>query len=45
LYADVDASTAEAALMEAAEWFLGEYEDVWTEWVPADVAAKVRAAL
>ena len=44
-YDDVDASTTEAALMEAAEWFLGEYEDVWTEWVPADVAAKVRAAL
>jgi glycine betaine/proline transport system substrate-binding protein len=44
-YDDVDASTAEAALMEAAEWFLNEYEEVWTQWVPADIAAKIRAAL
>lgn len=26
-------------------WFLKEYEDVWTEWVPDDVAAKVKEAL
>jgi len=30
---------------EAAIWFLKTSEDVWTEWVPADVAAKVKAAL
>jgi glycine betaine/proline transport system substrate-binding protein len=30
---------------EAAEWFLREHEDVWTEWVPADVAEKVQDAL
>jgi len=27
------------------EWFLTRYEDVWTEWVPADVADKVKAAI
>ena len=30
---------------EAVDWFLTRYEDVWTEWVPADVAANVKAAL
>ena len=30
---------------EAAIWFLKEYESVWTEWVSADVASKVKAAL
>ncbi len=30
---------------EAAIWFLKEFEDTWTKWVPADVAAKVKAAL
>ncbi len=30
---------------EAAQYFLKEYEDVWTKWVPADVAAAVKAAL
>ena len=30
---------------EAAPWFLTRYEDVWTEWVPADVAERVKAAL
>lgn len=29
----------------AARWFLAEYEDVWTGWVPADVAQKVKSAL
>ena len=29
----------------AAIWFLKEYESLWTEWVPADVANKVKAAL
>ncbi len=30
---------------EAAEEFLRTREDVWTEWVPADVAERVQAAL
>jgi glycine betaine/proline transport system substrate-binding protein len=30
---------------EAAMWFLKTYEDLWTQWVPADVAAKVKAAM
>lgn len=30
---------------DAAVWFLTEYEDLWTPWVPADVADKVKAAL
>lgn len=37
---DTKASTDDAAL-----WFLKEYEDLWTGWVPADVAAKVKAAI
>ncbi|MFP4407860.1 MAG: glycine betaine ABC transporter substrate-binding protein, partial [Spirochaetaceae bacterium] len=30
---------------EAAEWFLRNREDVWTEWVTDEVAEEVRAAL
>lgn len=30
---------------QAAEWFLKNKESVWTEWVPSDVAEKVKAAL
>ena len=30
---------------EAAEKFLKENEALWTKWVPADVAARVKAAL
>jgi glycine betaine/proline transport system substrate-binding protein len=30
---------------EGAEKFLKDHEDVWTKWVPADVAKKVKAAL
>ncbi|QGU00270.1 Glycine betaine/L-proline transport substrate-binding protein ProX [Candidatus Syntrophocurvum alkaliphilum] len=30
---------------EAAIWFLNEYEDLWTSWVPAEVADKVKQAL
>lgn len=30
---------------ETALWFLEEYEDLWTQWVPADVADKVKDAL
>jgi glycine betaine/proline transport system substrate-binding protein len=35
----------EANTQDAAEWFLKEYEELWTGWVPADVAAKVKKAL
>ena len=37
---DTKAGTEEAAL-----WFLKNYEDLWTGWVPADVAKKVKAAM
>ena len=30
---------------EAAKWFLTEYEDLWTQWVPEDIADKVKKAL
>ncbi|MDE2383812.1 MAG: ABC transporter substrate-binding protein [Alphaproteobacteria bacterium] len=30
---------------DGAKWFLKNMPDVWTKWVPADVAAKVKAAL
>lgn len=30
---------------EAALWFLREHEDLWTEWVPEDVADRVLEAL
>ena len=35
----------EADTQAAAEWFLKEYESLWTGWVSADVAAKVKTAL
>ena len=35
----------EADTDAAAEWFLKSYEDVWTGWVPADVAARVKKAM
>ena len=35
----------EASTQEAAEWWLNKYESKWTAWVPADVAAKIKAAL
>jgi glycine betaine/proline transport system substrate-binding protein len=34
-----------ANIEEAALWFLKNYEDLWTGWVPADVAKKVKAAI
>ncbi|HLR68970.1 MAG TPA: ABC transporter substrate-binding protein [Virgibacillus sp.] len=30
---------------EAALWFLENYEEVWTEWIPEDIATKVKATL
>lgn len=37
--------TEQADGQAAAEWFLKNHEAVWSQWVPADVAAKVKAAL
>lgn len=31
--------------MDMAIWFLTEYPEVWSEWVPEDIAARVQAAL
>jgi len=30
---------------DAAIYFLRNYEGLWTKWVPADVAEKVKASL
>jgi glycine betaine/proline transport system substrate-binding protein len=30
---------------DGAKWFLKTMPDLWTKWVPADVAKKVQAAL
>lgn len=30
---------------EVAAYFFKNYETIWTKWVPADVAEKVKAAL
>lgn len=35
----------EATTEQAAEWFLKNYDDLWTGWVSADIAAKVKKAL
>lgn len=35
----------EADSQQTAEWFLKEYEELWTGWVSGDVAAKVKKAL
>ena len=35
----------EASVEEAAQWFLNEREEVWTDWVSPDVAERVRTAL
>lgn len=35
----------DATTQQAAVWFLREYDDIWSKWLPAEAAAKVRAAL
>jgi glycine betaine/proline transport system substrate-binding protein len=35
----------DAEAEEAAHWFLREREDLWTDWVPEEVAERVRNAL
>jgi glycine betaine/proline transport system substrate-binding protein len=42
LLAWADEENAEPA--QLAEYFLANYESLWTQWVPADVAEKVKAA-
>lgn len=34
-----------ASKEETAQWFLNENEDLWTSWVPEDIAEKVKAAI
>jgi glycine betaine/proline transport system substrate-binding protein len=34
-----------AGTEDAAKWFLKNYEPLWTTWVPAEVAEKVKSAL
>ncbi len=38
-------SDEQAEGVDAAYEFLSRYENIWTQWVPAEVAAKVKAAL
>jgi len=35
----------QASGADGAKWFLKNMPDAWDKWVPADVAAKVKAAL
>lgn len=35
----------DATAKETAKWFLEEYEELWTSWVPDDIAEKVKEAL
>jgi len=35
----------DASAEEAALWWLGEYEDVWSQWVADDIAEKVKESL
>ena len=41
--AEMEESGSES--METAIWFLNKYPEVWTEWVPNDVAERVKQAL
>lgn len=40
-----DMETNDKTAADAAKTFLKEHEDIWTPWVPASVADKVKAAL
>lgn len=35
----------EAETREAALWFLRNREDIWTQWIPEDIVAKVKKAI
>lgn len=41
LYMEENAKTPK----EAALWFLENYEEIWTQWMPSDIAEKVKRAL
>ena len=43
--ANVYKAETDASFDELAIWFLKNYEVAWTQWVPADVAHKVKEAL
>jgi len=36
---------AEHSIEDTAVWYLRNKESLWTQWVPADVAQRVRQAL
>ena len=38
-------SQTDASYEEVATWFLSNYEDLWTTWVPQNVADRVKASL
>lgn len=38
-------SENDASPEEAAEWWMKEHEDLWTSWVPEDVAEDVKASM
>jgi len=38
-------NTEEASTAETARWWLAEYEDLWSQWVPEEVHQRVMAAL
>lgn len=35
----------QASAAEVSQYFLVEYESLWTQWVPSDVAVRIKAAL
>ena len=35
----------DASPEEAAKWWMNEHEDIWTSWVPEDIAEKVKSAI
>ncbi len=35
----------DAEAEEAAKWFLQEYEDIWTQWVPENISTKIKETI
>lgn len=35
----------DASAEEAADWWMKQHEDIWTTWVPEDIAEKVKSSL
>jgi glycine betaine/proline transport system substrate-binding protein len=44
-YAKGNTNTSESPHYHTGIWFLHNHEDVWTDWVPQEVAEKVKASL